>query len=255
MKKSSALLITGLVLGLFLLSMVSAAPIDTLKNIFSGAGDGLGFQKVLLFLLVTLLVYSIVNFIPLLGKQEPWLKGVISIIIGLLGTMWLGATEIYSILNSYETLGIVLTTFIPLIIFMTFTIELVKEEPKFAFISKIMCVAFFVIMTIKYISPVWAWFTTGTAGDGGIFGAVAYLITSGIALFMIFGQEWVIRTMFKQGVKAGMEKQKLDQLSRLEGKAAEIRERMDAIGDTTSISYKRQRARLYEIEREIKDIS
>lgn len=262
MEKRTAKILVVFLVGLFLISLgislVSAqTPYQDLKTWISEKTGGFGedsliLEKILFFALVGLIVYSVANFIPLIKDQKPWLKVSLSVIVAILSTFWLAPQEVYSILNSYETLGIILTTFLPLIVLIAFTLEMSKEDIKYQWLAKFMWVGFLVILTWKFISPLWTWFTTGTIPkeSGGVFGGIAYILTIIIAFVMIFWGDKIAQRMFKSGVKAGLKRAKTKQMARLEADAQSLRDKMSSM-DPGSESFKVLEARLEEIQSQI----
>lgn len=211
MKILGIVLISVILMSLVVGVVAAATPYEDFKAWLSKSGDSLIPQKILLFILVALLVYSIANFIPIIENQNFYVKTTISIVVAILATFWLLPAEVYTILQSYSTLGIVLTTFFPLVVLLTFTIELYKGKPEYAIIAKAMWVAFFVILTMKFLSPAYAWLTTGSAPkeSGGMFGAVAYTITAVICLIMIFWGGRLSRIILHQRIKGIIEAKKI----------------------------------------------
>lgn len=70
--------------------------------------------QILLFLLVTLIIYSIADSIPFL-ESKGWIAFGVSLIIGALSTLFLKSQEINTILLAYSALGIGLTVVVPFI--------------------------------------------------------------------------------------------------------------------------------------------
>lgn len=178
--KVLGLVILGLFMFSVLASVVSAAtPLEQLTsfiNSLSAQFVGMGFAKVLLFLLVLLLVYSVATFIPVIKNQRDWVKFGISAIVAWLSIMYLVSEEVYSILLSYQTLGIVLTTFLPFAIMLVFTIQWNIESPEYFWVSSILWIAFAVVLTMKYVMGLIYWIT-GQPSSIGLFGISSYLLT------------------------------------------------------------------------------
>lgn len=174
------LVILGLFMFSVLASVVSAAtPLQQLTSFINSLSVhfvGIGFAKVLLFLLVLLLVYSVATFVPVIKDQKDWVKFGISAIVAWLSIMYLVSEEVYSILLSYQTLGIVLTTFLPFAIMLVFTIRWNIETPEYFWVSSALWIAFAVVLTMKYVMGVFDWWT-GQPSSIGLFGILAYLFT------------------------------------------------------------------------------
>jgi len=221
--KILALMFLSVLLISMFASVVSAAtPLEQLTafiNSLRGGTAGTGFAQILLFILMLLLVYSVINFVPIIKNQNYWIKFGISAIVGWLSIMYLVPAEIYSILLSYQTLGIVLTTFLPFVIMLTFTIEWNQETPEYTWISSILWIAFVVVLSLKYGIGVYRWFTTGQEGIGA-FGAAAYLITFVASLIFAWKGNIISLWIFKKRMSG--EIQKIKQMAEVE-KTAEIR--------------------------------
>lgn len=151
------------------------------------------FSKVLLIALVILLVYAITSEMPFLkSNDKSFIRGIVSIIVGVLSFLFVSTDDILAILTNYEALGIALTSLIPLAIMIWFFYELKKGDStwgtvlsKFAFI-------------LFGIYSVWKWITY--TGDSPL--VWMYLLTA------IAAGIWVLieKKVWKMFKKAEYEK-------------------------------------------------
>ena len=141
--KITALLILGLVLTSILIGVVSAeGPTDFLKDIFkklfSPEGlKSLGFEtqitivKFLLVVLLAILVYSIISATPLFDNDKiKWALWPVSIIIAYLATFYWIPADLIAILQTYNAMGLALTTVLPFLIILAFYWEMAKHPNK-----------------------------------------------------------------------------------------------------------------------------
>ena len=123
--------------------------------------------KIMLIILVVIIIYAVTTFLPFLSDQNAGLRFFFSLIVGLLAFMFIPLTEVQLILQSYQGLGIALTSIIPLIIILTFAYQLKEKSPGVAVIAnKILLTLFFLYVMYKWwvtvippgaIAPVLGW--------------------------------------------------------------------------------------------------
>ncbi len=189
--------------------LISAAPIDTIietiRDFFNNPGfTGENFKlysaQILFLLLVTLIIFAISDFIPFLEQSHEFLRFGVSLIIGLLSTMYLTSDEIYTALLGYEALGIVLTTIIPFVVLLTVTIRWNVRYPEYSFLSTFAWIAYLVAYFIKYAQEVWLWLTTGQSKIEG-FGILFVLITGIVSVIMAIAGGYITRIYFRRRMK------------------------------------------------------
>ncbi|MDP2925229.1 MAG: hypothetical protein Q8N99_02540 [Nanoarchaeota archaeon] len=194
---------------IFSILLVSAAPIDTIKELLK-SGEGLQYYSsgFLLLLLVILIIYAVSDFVPFLKDSEPAIRISVSVIIGILSVVYLTPEEIRTALMGYKALGIILTTIVPLIFLMSISIKWNTTHPEYSFISTILWVGFFTAYLIKYFQSlvaVWVWLNTGgelrDPNGIGWFGVTFILITGLISLAMVIASGTITRWFFKYRVK------------------------------------------------------
>ncbi len=176
-KKFLMLGILGLFLIMFTSGVVSAETLaEKITNIdFSKIGSGSGFTdpqiaKILIFILVGLIVYNILEVMSLFSKM----KGLIAIIVAILSVYFLSNEEIYTIMLSYGALGITLSGILPFILMAVFNKSLLDKGHLF--MSKLSWAAFAIVLFFRLI------FTD----KFGTFGLLTYgtLIILSIVLFI-----------------------------------------------------------------------
>lgn len=163
MKRETKQILAFLILGIFLISLVAgvvsaqdesatgkgkAAVTEKARSLFARSTGSLGLKgafeylfgtthtgespfelaaiKFLFFILVAMLIYSFLDFIPKVGDSSH-LKTVIALIISFLATFYITPGEVYGILQSYEAMGIALTSVIPFLIILGFIWEYSKD--------------------------------------------------------------------------------------------------------------------------------
>lgn len=82
-----------------------------------------GFATFLLAVLVIMMVYSLMSFVPFFGDSVG-VQWAASIIIGVLAFLYVDVSRVRALLLAYESLGFVLAGVIPFLIVVAFTIKL-----------------------------------------------------------------------------------------------------------------------------------
>jgi hypothetical protein len=161
-----------------------------------------------------MLVYSVSDFIPVVGEKDG-IKWAVSLIVGILGFLLVDDATITGILTTYTALGIALTSVLPLIILMAFHYRIAtnpnfrKASPVFTlFISKFLFLIFGIWLVLK-------WSETNALGTAY---AQAYLGAAFVAFIWIFIGNWLMRKLSKKASKAGFQAGVDDQVSDQMGK-------------------------------------
>lgn len=240
--KILSLLIIGLFLVSFFIGIVNAATsaVDTAQQkvgilktlwdtffagIFSGWTDvsfsigtyNVQISQFLLGFIVFLLVFSISGFIPLLSEGD-WKKWGFSIAVALLSFLFVDADTIKGILSTYEALGVVLTSVIPLIIIIVAMYK-IRDDPKLGaiggFVAKFILIGFFFWMILKW-----------GASPGKY--ASFYLGTAIVALIWIFIEKkawkWLKMKALKVASEKGEERGQQHQILKLNNKIEELQQ-------------------------------
>ncbi len=152
---------------------------------------GGGFQKFLIFALVSLIIYSISSFLPFL-ENNPWINAGVAVIVGILSAFWLSSEEIATALLSYRALGIILTGIIPF--FAIAVISKKSFDKGHPFMGKVLWIGFFVVTLIRWLS----------ATDIGAFGKIVYPIVLIVTLIMFFVQNWIYIKLAMAGRALGI---------------------------------------------------
>lgn len=133
MEKKSKILIFAL-LGLFLTTLLigvasaqtSNSTIARLVADWKDKNLDVNIAQWLFIVLITLLVYSIVDLTGIVGQW--YIRLPVSIVIGFLSGAYIAPDEIFAMLASYNTLGIILGGFLPLVILILFTYSITVKE-------------------------------------------------------------------------------------------------------------------------------
>jgi|SRR3989344_610145 len=122
-----------------------------------------GFAKFLFSLIIGLLVYSTLDFMPgLKGEQNLVIRTLLAIVVGFLGGAYLLPGEVYAVLLSYSATGFTIGMVFPFLILMLFTWKLLEENPfNNTYLSKIVFLG---------IWGTWAWYLLNRLS--GIYGSI-----------------------------------------------------------------------------------
>lgn len=93
---------------------------------FVGFVSSEGFATFLLGVLVIMMIYSLMSFIPFFG-DGPGIKWAASIIIGVLAFLYVDVNTIKILLQTYEALGIVFSAVVPFLVVLAFSVRLETE--------------------------------------------------------------------------------------------------------------------------------
>lgn len=227
-KKRVFALIIFLALSITLVSeIVSAQSIwDNIKNTFSdpssigisNLSESPSFAKFLLFLLITLIVFAIMEFVPFI-ESKGWLAFFISVIIGILSSLYLKSEEVYTILLSYSTFGIVLTSIVPFLLLAVISKKLIDKG--YSIFGKILWVVLGVVIVMKWL----------TATEIGAFGKVVYPVTLVLVLAMVIWENRIYYLIFKRQVREFKDTAKRENLANMEADLQSLGRR---IRDSTS---------------------
>ncbi|GEM_PF-4398463 len=167
-----------------------------------------GLAKVLFLILLSLVIYSVVETIPFLGKdRNVAVKVIVTAIVAFFATAYLTPQEIYAIILSYTSLGFVLAALIPFVILVFFSITLAKEHGGGAKVFlKVVWVAFIFFLIYKLI----LFWMQGNISTTLFIGYLLMIILS--ILYIFFLQDTLIKNWFEEDVK--MAKLRYEQLSK-----------------------------------------
>lgn len=253
MKKSSALLLGAFLLFSIVLSIqvVSAETVwESILDRFSGRdfgfegldalGQGAGFAKFLLFILVALIVFAIADYLPFIGESD-WIAAIISIIIAIFATLYLQAQEVYSILLSYTALGITITSIIPFLVMLALTRKVYEHEHYF--FSKVLWALFAVVLILKL--------ALAQADQIGGFGILVYLFTIVISVVMFFFEGNIHLMTTKMRVKAGGPARAQELIDEYTTKIQENDEDLATLAEKTDADSMRKKRNLRRDNREL----
>ena len=183
---------------------------DPVKEMFSEWQEGdlsVNVAKYLFLFLVAIVIFNVLEFIPILGGKGP-IRWVVAFIVSFLATAYLSKSDIYTMLASYGALGLVLGGVIPFLILMAFSIQLSKGGKKNRggqLFAKFMWFVFIIFLIWKLIDGMWG-FTTGGEQVINIVEGFVYLglIVAGI-VWIWFAEKWVINFLFKNKLESDVE--------------------------------------------------
>jgi hypothetical protein len=246
-------LVIGL-LGLFMISMFASIAVaqDEVNpeaekffgNAVGGVGDvfgklfgetyGTGFWelaaiKFLFFLLLLMVILAVSDSIPLLSESNAWIKWSISAIVSYLSVMYITPSDFYTILVSYTTMAIVITSVIPLAIIFAIVYKLSSEPSAGKIILQKLLLGLYAIILAWRIAQIWVFKPTGI--EIPTFAIPLYGGTLLIVLLLIIFNNTVRHFLFSSKVKGYIEvagtlnkQEMLGQAILLEKKAAALEE-------------------------------
>lgn len=230
-------LISSLVLLILIinLTLISAAPIDDIKSAgkgiwnwantgFSGKIFQLYSAQILLLILVTLILYAVSEFVPFLSGADPWIRGVICLIVGILSVMYLAPEQIYTAMTGYKALGITLTTLLPLAFLIGLTLRWNTEKPEYGWVSAIFWIAYLVAYFVLYWESLVAWLYGNPDPHGiGSFGLLYIAMVGLISLLFLFMGGYIARWWYFYRLKANIVKGRLMTEAEITGRLNTIR--------------------------------
>src|SRR3989344_3460904 len=149
-------------------------------------GENIWFVRVLFFLLVALIIYAVSDFIPIF-EEHKYAGGIVSVIIAILATFYLSNQEVYTILLSYNALGIALTSIIPFMVILAISKKF--HDKGHTSFSKVIWIFF-----IGFLFYRWA-FADST--ELGIFGMYAYPVIIGLSFILFLWENRLWFLLFK----------------------------------------------------------
>jgi hypothetical protein len=224
----------GLVLlGLFLIPLlvqiaIAATPGDLFRDLLTTIANPdldvamkVGISRILLVALVAMLVYSVVDYLPFVSTGNTGLKWGIAIVIAVLSFLFVPMEDLQLLLVNYEALGIALTSIVPLIILMIFSvrfeIEMRTKTPGMMFyvklINKLLFVLFGVYLLIKSLQFYDTWLFW------------IYVISLAVIGFWWWkGKHMFMTGSFVEGLEEGMRAAEMANLADLEGEILRLEE-------------------------------
>jgi hypothetical protein len=90
-----------------------------LNALFGGYSSGYVFETLLLFVLISSLVYIALGKVPIF-KGHSGIRGILTVAIPLLSIRWIDYEWFVTVMNTYKVLGIVLSSVLPFILYFYF---------------------------------------------------------------------------------------------------------------------------------------
>ena len=217
MKKEMARILAVMLLGIFLLSLltitVSAADVkDTTKKLTSGISDfiqgiqetitgrldEIQFIRVLFFVLVFLIIVAILGVIPLFQEQKG-IKILVALIVTILSVMFIPVELIKPMLNPYSALGVALISIIPFALMFVFTQYMLVNT----FLKKVAWMFFAV-----YLLGMTVYTSISIDMTKGVTSMTVYTwvygLASVLALLMVFFNDWIDKHIWSGKMDAKM---------------------------------------------------
>lgn len=136
-----------------------------LSTLFGGGGLSgveksveLSIVKFLFFFLIFLIILAVSRHIPLLGagNRRYWIGWLISLIVAYLAVFYVTPEDFYTILISYTTMAIVITTLIPLAIIFALMYELASRPSAGRIVLQKLAIGLYAIVLAWRIVQIWA---------------------------------------------------------------------------------------------------
>jgi len=157
--------------------------------------------KYVLWILLSLLIYAILDNVPVIKRQGQGIKIIIAFLVGFLSTAYLSVGEVHLLLASYGALGFVLGAVLPFIILVFFSMEIHKEGGAGGrIISKAMWFGFILYLIYKLIAGIFFFEKVATGPQTGISTGegVVYLVTILAAgAYAWFGEKVFLKSLVK----------------------------------------------------------
>jgi hypothetical protein len=232
MKKEHKLLtlfIFTIIATTFVINFVSAdPPAASSENVLSTITKNINFlnidfnadyipkpltTKILLFLLVTIIVFGIAESIPFL-ENRGGVSFIFSVIIGILAVFYLNSQEIYTILNSYQAFGIAVTSIIPFIVIAVIAKRLSEKGYKYTLLSKFLWIIFFVTLLLKFLFS--------DMEKLGQFGLWTYLLVLLATIIMILWEKKIFHRIYRLSTSGTNERIKENSSAKIEAKLLDL---------------------------------
>jgi hypothetical protein len=132
------------------LSLGNLGSFNFFKNLDS---TNIGLSKFLFFLLIALMVFGVVDLLPIMPDStitKTWIALGISVVVALLAIMNFDVQVINSILVTYDALGITLSVILPFMIIAGLSFKFYQQG--YALFSKFIWLVFLVILSVRLLS-------------------------------------------------------------------------------------------------------
>ncbi len=196
----------------FVVAQGAAAIFDPVKDLFAewaGGNLSVNIAKYVLWLVLTLFIYSILAFVPFVKGVEKGkiaIRGALGILIGFLAMAYLTPSDVYILLASYSALGTVLSAVIPLIILVFFSIEMSREGGVGGrILSKVVWIVFIIFLIYKLVDGIYFKDIITIVGGWVYIGAILFSL-----LWIWFFEKKLLKILFKEELSEIQDKGKRD---------------------------------------------
>ena len=151
------------------------------------AGTGvieLAVIKALFALLLFLIIYSVSDALPFLENKRK-MAILISAIITYLSVMYITPNDFYTILVSYTTMAIVITSAIPLAVILALTYKLANNPSAGKIILQKVIMGTYALVLAYKLLELWGAFGLSTGVDAAKISKLAYPLYGGTLLIII----------------------------------------------------------------------
>lgn len=224
-------------------------PVGDMFSSWAGGQLSINIAKYAFWLLLSLIIYVVLDFIPLFkADKQTFIKYLIAFIVGFLATAYLTPDDIYTILISYGALGVVLGAAIPCMILLFFSIRIrEKGGPGGAIFSRVLWIAFIIFLIWKAISGM---YITEVINEGEGWTYIGFVLFS--IGWIIFGEKMVLKALFKEEFKTIASENYRDIAASLTAEISRRESRSQELSGAAKIAYDAQTEKLKERLNEIK---
>ena len=200
-----------LLLGMFVLlistTFVSAQTfrsvvVDPVADMFTSwlRGDvSDNIAKYVFFILLSLLIYAILDNVPVIKRTSLGVKIIIAFLIGFLSTAYLSPSDLHLILVSYGALGLVLGAIIPFIILIFFSFEIHKEGGAGGrILSRFIWIGFAVYLAWKLLAGIFFPERLGVQQINVVEGVLYFVVIGLVLLYTFVIEKQVMKYVFKE---------------------------------------------------------
>ncbi len=220
----------SIILSLALVAAQTNNPIlDPIVDLFTFKTDlsvSTNIAKYLFIILLSSLVWSSLDASGLVKNNG--IRWLISIVVAFLGISYLGASDIWALLISYNALGLTLLFLFPFIILLFFTTMTIKEGKAMGIVTQhIIWMIYFVFLIYRFVAG-------AVEGSLPVDNISTWIFLAAIILsaFMVFGNRGIIKWFQKEIVNT-----EIDVAETTERRAAELtKARARALRDEANLN-------------------
>lgn len=172
------------------------------------------FSHILLGILFLIIIFTIIDVLPFFPANSG-LRFLVAIIVTILSMMLLPSADIEAMMGTYRALGVVLTSIVPFLVMMAFTIKWDEKQPQYKFVSTIVWIGFIVYLGVRWINM---------PDDAAL--KWAYPITLALAIIFAIFKGWFVRMAIRSGIKGDFAKFDKQTRAEMRGELASVQDKI-----------------------------